>query len=201
MKRSHGFTLIEVVVAMAILAMISLMTWQAMDLVLKSNARSEAGMADELQLQQTWRLIASDLMHIRALPYQDGLGGTEPAYLTGSGQQIVRFTRGGEAVSGHNPSGLSRVQYVLEEGNLYRESLPAHISPRDLMPVRRLLLEKVDAVEFEQPDSDNYFGPLWPPLNENVGLLSLPRMIRVTVVQADGSQTMQSFPGAGNVSR
>ena len=34
-------------------------------------------------------------MHLRNRPFKDGLGGTEPAYISDSDQLGVRFSRGG----------------------------------------------------------------------------------------------------------
>lgn len=198
-RSDRGFTLIEVVVAMAILAVISVMGWQAVDLVLKTNSRSQEGMVEDLTLQAAWQLIGTDLIHLRARPYHDGLGGIEPAYETGTGQLVLRLSRGGGAGTALNPAGLTRVSYLLESGELYRESLPAHLSPREAEPVRRLLLADVQELRFEQPDWDNYFGPRWPPLNEERGIDSLPAMVRVTLVRSDGQVTRQLFPGVSHV--
>jgi general secretion pathway protein J len=204
MKRSYctssvnGFTLIAVVVSMFLLAVLSVMAWQGMELVLNANTRSETDLAAEMRLQRTWQLMGNDMIHLRARPYADGLGGIEPAYQTGVTEVILRFTRGGEASTATNPAGLSRIQYVLEGDALYRISRPAQVSPRDVEASRRLLLEGVSELQFEQLDRENYYVPFWPPLNEDRGLESLPPMIRITLAMADGSTTSQIFPGVNN---
>jgi len=50
-------------------------------------------------------------------------------------------------------------------------------------------------VEIEQLSRENVFSPDWPPINETHDPLSLPRMIRMTITLADGSETSRLLPG------
>ena len=86
-----GFTLIEVIVSLALLAVISVMSYQAVEVVTKVNERSRSGVASEAQLQRAWQIIGRDLMHIRPRRFYDGLGDIEGAYLTNPSDFGVRF--------------------------------------------------------------------------------------------------------------
>jgi hypothetical protein len=57
------------------------------------------------------------------------------------------------------------------------------------------LANNVDNVEVEQFSRGNIFSPDWPPINENHHLLSLPRMIRITIILENGSETTRLLPG------
>src|SRR5690606_36511716 len=114
-KNSRGFTLLEVVVAMLLLAVMSVMAYQGVEVVLGANERSRTALAGEMQLQRAWQQIANDLYHLRARQYPDGLGGVEAAYMTGQdGERTLSFSRGGGALLAENPTGLSRVTYLLD---------------------------------------------------------------------------------------
>ena len=65
LKRHSGFTLIEAIVSLALLAVLSVMSYQAVEVVMGVNERSRNDLADEAQLQRAWQIIARDLMHMR----------------------------------------------------------------------------------------------------------------------------------------
>ena len=196
MHRQDGFTLLEVVVSLLLLAVMSLMAWQSVDVVLRMNERSRGDLGNELALQATWEQIGHDLFHLRPRIYHDGLGGIEAAYQTGQGDVRLSFTRGGAAVAEANPVGLSRVEYVLTpEGELQRRSWPVVSARRTTEVAAFTLLEEVASLQFEQLDAGYFFDANWPPLNEERALDSLPVLIRVSLELRDGLTSTRLFPG------
>lgn len=190
-----GFTLIEVVVAMLLLAVMSLLSWQALEAVLNANSRSEAAMQDDAALRTLWAQIEDDLFHLRARPWADGLGGIEPAYMTAQTEMVLAFSRGAVPVTAHNPTGMSRVRYILTDDGLLRRSWPMPASPREIEPLERRLLAGVADIRFEQLNAQAVFVPNWPPLNEQHELDSLPALIRVRIELQDGSTSSRLLPG------
>jgi general secretion pathway protein J len=196
LTKASGFTLIEVVVAMLLLAVMSLMAWQAVDLVLGINQRSRDSLAGTVQLQQAWQQIGSDIYHLRARPFADGFGTVEGAYVTGHNSvRVLGLSRGGGTPVATNQSGLTRVSYVLEGSNLLRQSWPIHVSPREVTPQQQILLKDVQEVRFEQLNRQFDYVPTWPPLNEEHALTSVPGLVRVTITLNDGSSTYKIFVG------
>src|SRR5690606_16127282 len=57
----QGFTLIEVLVALALMALLSIISWQALDLVERSNTRLIARSDDTLALVRVFGQIESDI--------------------------------------------------------------------------------------------------------------------------------------------
>ena len=108
-RRQVGFTLIETVVSMLLLAVMSVLSYQAVDAVLATNQRSQQDLADEAMLQRAWHIIGRDIMHLRPRLFVDGLGTPERAYVTDRSEFGVRFSRGGGPMVRSNPSGLRRV--------------------------------------------------------------------------------------------
>ena len=191
-----GFTLIETVVSMLLLAVMSVLSYQAVDAVLATNERSRQGLAEEASLQRAWQIIGRDIMHLRARPFVDGLGMREPAYVTDRSEFGVRFSRGGGPMVKSNPSGLRRVEYSINrEQQLQRQSWAITQSPRQSEGSILILMDNVDAVVFEHLTKDFFYSPDWPPINDTHSLSSLPNMIRVTITVDGLGESSRLFPG------
>ena len=195
-KNQSGFTLVEAVVSLMLLAVMSVMSYQAVEVILGANERSRTNLSDEAQLHRAWQIINRDLFHLRPRTFADGLGSRESAYITNPDQFGVRFSRGGGPLIGSNPTGVSRIEYSLNsQDQLERRSWPIATTSLNDDGNRLILINNVDSVEIEQLSRAGVFVPDWPPLNETHSPLSLPRMIRITLIMLDGSETTRLIPG------
>ena len=200
-NHSQGFTLLETVVSLFLLAVMSVMAYQAIEAVLGANQRSQDALAEEQQLQLTWQVISNDLLHLRARHYADGFGGIEAAYQISNSDILLSFTRGGGALLESNPTGLTRVQYSLdEEGRLIRTVWPIFVSLRDSDGQQRVLLDKVSNINFNNLTALGYYSLDWPAIDVEFedNLLSLPLMVEVSILLEDGSVSSRLFPGIQN---
>ena len=195
-SKQSGFTLVEAVVSLMLLAVMSVMSYQAVEVILGANERSRTNLSDEAQLHRAWQIINRDLFHLRPRTFADGLGSKEPAYVTNPDQFGLRFSRGGGPLTGSNPTGVSRIEYSLNaKDQLERRSWPITATSLNNDGNLLILMNNVDTVEIEQLSRGRLFVPDWPPLNEIHSSLSLPRMIRITIVSLDGSETTRLIPG------
>ena len=64
--RQAGFTLIEAVVSLMLLAVMSVMSYQAVEVILGANERSRGQLEDESQLHRAWQVMSRDIMHLRS---------------------------------------------------------------------------------------------------------------------------------------
>ena len=158
-RQIGGFTLIEILVAMFLLAFMSIMSYQAIDAVLKINDRSQQSLAQEARLQRAWQIIGRDIIHLRPRTVVDGLGATERAYLTDPSEFGVRFSRGGGPMVRSNPSGLRRVEYrINDDAQLIRQSWAITESPRLSDGSTMVLVDNVEDVRFEHLTEDNIYS-------------------------------------------
>lgn len=195
-KSQAGFTLVEAVVSLMLLAVMSVMSYQAVEVILGANERSRGHLSNEAQLHRTWQIINRDLFHLRPRTFADGLGSKEPAYITNPDQFGVRFSRGGGPLTGANPTGVTRVEYSLNSADqLERRSWPITATSLNDDGNLQILLNNVDKVKIEQLTRAGVFLPDWPPINETHSPLSLPRMIRISIIMLDGAETSRLIPG------
>lgn len=195
-SRQRGFTLIETVVSLLLLAVISVLSYQAVEVVLGTNERSRGDLVEETELQRAWQIIGRDILHLRPRLYADGLGSIESAYVTDKSEFGVRFSRGGGPMIRSNPSGVRRIDYrINEDQQLVRTSWAITESPRLSDGSAMILLSKVNTVVFEQLTDAFEYDRNWPPLNSRISVRALPKMVRITIELESGSETTRLFPG------
>src|SRR5690606_16113667 len=93
----RGFSLVEMLVALMIMAIVSVLAWAAFDGVLAMEARSKEQFLAENRLQLAVAVIHNDLLHLRQRPARDPIGGQVGAYLAPWREFSLVFTRGGVA--------------------------------------------------------------------------------------------------------
>lgn len=142
--RMSGFTLIEILVALAIFSLIGLAAVTVLEEVSRITGQLKNTSAELEQLQRTHHRITRDIRQIIKRQIKDELGGARPAILGGQSATALEFTR----QNWRNPlydyrSELQRVAYHLEDNNLYRLYWQVLDRAPDSEPVRQLLLSGV----------------------------------------------------------
>jgi general secretion pathway protein J len=145
-RSSTGFTLIEVLIALAITAFVSVIAYTSLATVM-SSVESLRGNTDRIyEVNRAFMIISRDLRQFANRPVRDEFGEQEPAL---SGGILARFTLSFTRTGWHNPNGLprsnlQRVNYRLEDDALWRDSYPVLDRAADTQPDSVLLLEGVD---------------------------------------------------------
>lgn len=146
---ARGFTLIEVLIALAITAFVSTIAYTALSTVIIGVEQSKASAQRSYEINRAWMIISRDLNQFVARPIRDEFGDIEPALQGGAGARFaLSFTRGGW----HNPLGqprshLQRVNYRLEENELWRDTYPVLDRSTDTPVQESLLLEGVEDLQ------------------------------------------------------
>lgn len=205
MKSNRGFTLIEVLVAIMIAAILSVMAFTAMREGLDHREVIKTRTARLAAVQATMRTFVQDFSQIQPRPVRAPLGeGYQPA-VTGATTAApeVSFTRGGWSNPvGSQRSTLERVRYVLSDGVLYREYwlvLDPQLQPG---PVQRTLLDGVEAFQVSYMDDSRTWQDSWPPqttlaISGERQWRARPIAIRVTITLKDWGTLTRVIEVAG----
>lgn len=181
----RGFTLIEVLVALAVFAVVSAISFSGIMLLIDQRDRVTASSERLEAIQMAVAFLERDLRHASARPVRDPLGSPRPALLSGDLADL-EFTRGGRA----NPLGLrrselQRVGYQLQDEELRRLQWLVLDQQPDPERRERTLLEGVTAVELRFMGNNGDWQQTWPPAEARPGTARLPRAVAITLELTD----------------
>jgi general secretion pathway protein J len=184
--RQRAFTLVELLVAMAVFAVFAVLAYGGLQSVIRQKAISERSMARLTEVQRAIRTFSTDIEELNPRPVRNSIGDAqEPALEAGPRAEFpLELTRGGWS----NPLGaprptLQRVAYLIQDDKLVR--LQWNVLDRTLAnePVRWDLLTGVKRLGIRFLDPDRQWHDDWPPegLDELTRLRLQPIAAEITL--------------------
>ncbi len=154
--RIRGFTLLEILVAVAIAAIMFVLGYAGVNQALRERDALEAAQARLTNVQRAMRIMSQDFAQVVPRPARDPQGGgdLQPAIASSrSPGTLVTLTRGGWA----NPIGAQRqtqqrVRYRFADGKLLREHWLSVDAALNAEPRVRLVLDRVTSVTMRYMD-------------------------------------------------
>ena len=189
-KKVRAFTLIEVLVSLAIFAILATLAYGALSQTLAA-ADMLNGRMDRLQaIQRTMRLLSEDLQQLSPRPIRDELGdGIGPALDTDFQSGFaLELTHGGWSNPIVLPRGtLQRSAYRIEEDELIRYHWMVLDRTLANEPVSVTLLDGVDSILFRFLQANGDWTEQWPPSNRPgvLGSRLRPRAVEIILNLAD----------------
>jgi general secretion pathway protein J len=189
--RRAGFTLVEVLVALAILAVIGVHAWRAMVALADGESRLAAETARWTALDAVFARIEADLRAAlpRAVRHGDA---REPAFVAGvdaAGNARFTLTRAGSEFGDAPGRAGQRVGYALDGNALGIAYWPALDNVAGAVPARYVLLDGVAEFHVGYRTRDGRFVAQWPLLGEP----DVPVAVRVDLTLADGARIERWF--------
>jgi general secretion pathway protein J len=157
-NRVQGFTLLEVLIALVISAMIAVMAFESLNAADNGATRTNEVLAEINRLDRAWQIIAADLRHVVPPAAADKNTVFTAESLRSSGenadQLVLMFKRRGWVNFSNLPrSDLQMVGYRVVDGKLWRDFAPERnleLSDVDLEEddgIHQLLLEDVEDLQ------------------------------------------------------
>lgn len=187
--RAAGFTLLELLIAITIFAVIGAMALGGYNQLLSQRERADVSMARIRATQLAVTRIAQDFEQLEPRPVRDPTAQTQRAALMidTSGTYVIEFTRAGWS----NPAGvqrptLQRVAYRLQDGKLYRDYWTVLDRTLNSMPLEVNLLDKVTAFKLRFMDQNRQWQTIWPTAGAGAAVArNLPLAVEFTLQLED----------------
>jgi general secretion pathway protein J len=193
-----GFTLLELLVALAVFAIMSVAAYAGLRNVLHVQAHVEAESQRLMQTQMAFHFLQNDIEQIVPRDIRDEYGNPRPALESSdiSGNLFI-LTRGGwDNPLAHPRANLQRIAYRLEEERLCRLYWDTLDRSGISEPLKTVLLDNVQdmRIRFLPGTTDDEWQNIWPPPeNEEDILTVLPRAIEITITLNDWGDISRLF--------
>lgn len=186
-----GFTLIELMVALAIFAILALLAYGGLSGMLSTRAQSDVHSEALRKLQLAYRTLERDIDQWVPREVRDEFAQVKPAMTAGNEiGAALELTRGGWRNPAEQPrSTLQRVAYSVQDNTLVRSSWLNLDRPPDAQPVEQELLAGVSELRLRFLDSGDVWQERWPPPGQTVlppgapsTAIPVPRAVELVLV-------------------
>jgi general secretion pathway protein J len=187
--RQRGFTLLEILVATVILAIMGLMAYRAVSEARVAVANAEGHLERLRAVQRTMQVVTADFRTLTRRPVRESIGdGYRAALLRDpNASSLVELSHAGWPNGAGTPRGtVQRVVYRLEDGKLYREHWTVLDATLATQPVRRELLDGVESVSLRYMTPGREWIAEWPPIGTaGLDFVARPIAVEITIVLND----------------
>jgi len=171
-SKQQGFTLLELLIASIIFAIMAIMAYGGLDNVLSNSKASQQALSRLQQIQQSISIISRDFSQLVPRAVRDEYGNIQPALSTANDiDNLVEFTRGGRP----NPanllrSTLVRVAYQFDEDKLIRLQWPQLDNAPGTEAKKTTLIDELEDVSIRFLDENAEWQQEWPPVNTGASI-------------------------------
>ncbi len=192
---SFGFTLLELLIAISIFSMLSVMAYGGLKTVLDSRDANQKVAKRVADVQLVMLRVSNDLQQAVERTVRDAFGTPLPSMMTlQSGEASLEWTRSGYINLGEfKRSDLQRVAYKLKKNELthilelVRVTWPVLDRTQSTEPVESILISGIESLEWKFNSNSNTESSGWPSseLLAVGDIITLPRAVEMTMIFDD----------------
>lgn len=190
-RESVGFTLLEILIALFIFSIVSLILAGALRRVIDAETRTALHAERLSKLQMALLLLSRDVEQTVNRPVMLASGRSDKEFI--GLPTAFTFTHAGLADTAGTVtrSGLQRTRYEWHDGALWRMTWHVLDQAPSSQPYARRLLDDVTSARFEYLDKDGHFHGRWPVEGRSSEIL--PRAVRIYLTIADWGTISQLY--------
>lgn len=182
-SRGHGFTLLELMIAVAILSLISMGAYKLLSDTIMVREKGQIQQSQLRDLQKAMMLIQRDLQQATHRAVRDEFGDVQPAVYLPQANVLEFSRRGWRNPLRQSRSEIVRLRYRVVSGELLRERWNVLDRSRQTQPEKIVLLDKITDFSI-QVVADGNRTENWPPLNQSSGddrgKIAMPQAVELT---------------------
>ena len=201
MQQQHhkGFTLIEIVVALAVFAIVGTMAFGGLNAILKQQGALTERSDQIKELQIALKYLERDASQIVSRSVRDQFGDIQPAFsappFADNESSFVTFTYSGlRNPAGLTRSSLQRISYEISENQLIRHTWTRLDGIINEESRDSIILEDIEDVEWLFLNDGNTWVEQWPPINVQQSNTLLPRALSISFTHAAWGEITRIFP-------
>lgn len=191
-RKINGFTLVEVLVATAIMALIGIGAIKVFNTASETSNQFKQKTQRLNEVQRAFMLISDDIQQITTRRVRDEFGDEKPMMKSEASSSIPYFhlTRLGR----RNPAQLARsnlehLVYSLEDKTLFRNSYTYADGMAKETVLKRSILKSVEEMNISFYDGKEWLD-YWPPINQTD---DLPRGVKLTLQLEDFGELQRLY--------
>ncbi len=190
MRYTRGFTLIEIMVALAVFGVLTALAYMSLGQTLANSDLLTVRMERLQSVQRTMTYLSTELLQTVPRPVREELGDTPVAALRSNvgSDFALELTRGGWP----NPAGvprstMQRTAYRIEEDELVRYHWNVLDRTVNNTPIATVMIDEIDSLTFRFLQFNGEWVEQWPPLDAQGGgpVSSLPRAVEILLTLPD----------------
>lgn len=183
-RRHAGFTLLELLIAISILALLSVLGYRALSALTDSEVRLSDEATRWRTLEQLFTRLEADMRMAQPRPVR-AADGTEPAWVgvvDSDGNADLRFSRAGTEFAVEPGSAGQRIGYRFRDGTVQVVYLPYLDSGPTTPATSYILADAIAHFRVRYLDPGGEWSDRWPLRRDQ----PLPRAVRVELELASG---------------
>lgn len=178
----RGFTLLELLVALSIFSVLSVMAYGGLQTVITTKQSTQKSADRIAEIQLAMMRISDDLRQTVSRKIRDEYGDFLPAMQSSkNGDETMSWTRAGY----RNParlkrSNVQRVAYKLEQQKLIRLTWPVLDRAQDTEVMETEVLSDIESIEWRFLNDKKEWVSDWPEESNQTSLNPLPKAVELS---------------------